>query len=101
MSTDQTSAHSGTEETNYRVYWLATILLLLLFWLITLSSMYLYWNGYMTGTHALSLILCPWLGYYELWCQAWGRAWENGFKDGYDSGWESYKQLNDIPKEKK
>ena len=39
-------------------------------------------------------------GYYELWCQAWGRAWENGFAEGFNSGWESYKQLNDIPKEK-
>lgn len=39
-------------------------------------------------------------GYYELWCQAWDRAWTAGFKDGHDSGWESYKQLNDIPKEK-
>ena len=38
--------------------------------------------------------------YYELWCQAWERAWYDGFRDGYDSGWESYKQLNDIPKEK-
>jgi hypothetical protein len=39
-------------------------------------------------------------GYYDLWCQAWDRAWTAGFKDGHDSGWESYKQLNDIPKEK-
>jgi hypothetical protein len=40
-------------------------------------------------------------GHYELWCQAWDRAWTAGFKDGHASGWESYKQLNDRPKEKK
>lgn len=48
-------------------FWLATILILLLFLHITLSSMYLYWNGAMTGTHALSLILCPWAVLYAAW----------------------------------
>jgi hypothetical protein len=65
MSTDQTSQPSGTEETNSRAYWgCYDPKLPLLFWLITLSSMYLYWNGYMTGIQALSLILFLWLVLY-------------------------------------
>ena len=64
MSTDQTSQPSGTEETNSNVSWVAMILRPLLFWLITLSSMCLYWSGYMTGTHALFLILFLWVVLY-------------------------------------
>jgi len=67
MSTDQTSHPSGTEEMSSRASWLAILSLLLLFWLITLSSIYLYWNGFMTGIQALSLILSPWLVLLGVW----------------------------------
>ena len=67
MSTDQTQKQNGVDTAHSRVFWPATILLLLLFWLTTLSSIYLYWNGYMTGIQTLFLILCPWLALYGVW----------------------------------